>query len=189
MKNLVSVGQIVEQGMQVPFNHGGCFIEKEGRLIARGWQEGQMFILHSHEMKSTMFAKGHKADSNIELWHKRNNHINLHKLKSMQSKGVVIGLPMFKEKEIDDIYATCQFGKQHWPLFPKEINVRKSLLDIIHSDMWGPAQTTTFGWHWYYVTFINDFSRHSSIFLMRKKSEVFSHLQKFKSNAEKEMGR
>ena len=29
-KNLVSVGQIVEQGMQVRFDQGGCFIEKEG---------------------------------------------------------------------------------------------------------------------------------------------------------------
>ena len=36
MKNLVSVSRIVEQGMQVRFNHGGCFIEKEGRLITRG---------------------------------------------------------------------------------------------------------------------------------------------------------
>ena len=35
-KNMVSVGQIVEQVMQVRFNDGGCFIEKEGRLIARG---------------------------------------------------------------------------------------------------------------------------------------------------------
>ena len=30
MENLVSVGRIVEQGMQVRFNDGGCFIEKEG---------------------------------------------------------------------------------------------------------------------------------------------------------------
>ena len=30
MKNLVLVGQIVEQGMQVCFNQVGCFIEKEG---------------------------------------------------------------------------------------------------------------------------------------------------------------
>ena len=28
-KNLVSVGQIVEQGMHVRFNNEGCFIEKE----------------------------------------------------------------------------------------------------------------------------------------------------------------
>ena len=30
MKDLVSIGHIVEQGMQVHFNDGGCFIEKEG---------------------------------------------------------------------------------------------------------------------------------------------------------------
>ena len=29
-KNLVSVGQIVEQGMQVLLNDRGCFIKKEG---------------------------------------------------------------------------------------------------------------------------------------------------------------
>ena len=29
-KNLVSVGQVVEQGMQVRSNNRGCFIEKEG---------------------------------------------------------------------------------------------------------------------------------------------------------------
>ena len=76
-KNLVLVGKIVEQGMQVRFNDGGCFIEKEGRLIARGRREGQMFILNSQEMVSAMFANGHKVRADIELWHKRISHINL----------------------------------------------------------------------------------------------------------------
>ena len=44
-----------------------------------------MFILGSHEMKSSMFAKDHKGDADIELWHKRIGHINLQKLKGMQS--------------------------------------------------------------------------------------------------------
>ena len=52
-KNLVSVGQIVEQGMQVRFNNEGCFIEKEGRLVAHGRREGQMFILESNEVEPT----------------------------------------------------------------------------------------------------------------------------------------
>ena len=54
-------------------------------------------------MKSAMFAKSMKADSNIELWHKRIGHINLNKLKAMQSKGIVIGLLTFKEKEIEGV--------------------------------------------------------------------------------------
>ena len=28
-KNLISVGQIIEQGMQVKFKQSGCFIEKK----------------------------------------------------------------------------------------------------------------------------------------------------------------
>ena len=80
---LVSDGQIVEQGMQVLFNNGGCFIEKEDRLIAYGRREGRMFILDSHEMKSTMYAKGQRANTDIELWDKRIVHINLQKLKGI----------------------------------------------------------------------------------------------------------
>ena len=143
-KNLVSVGQIVEQGMQVRFDQDGCFIEKEGRIIARGRREGQMFILDLHEMKSAMFAKSTKVDSDIELWYKGIGHINLNRLKAMQSKGVVIRLPTFKEKKIEGVCEVCQFGKQHRHPFPKERNVSKGLLDVIHSDIWGSTQRTTF---------------------------------------------
>ena len=34
-KNLVSVGEIVDQGIQVRFTHLGCFIEEEGKVIAQ----------------------------------------------------------------------------------------------------------------------------------------------------------
>ena len=40
MENLVSVRKIVEQGMQVQLNRGGCFIEEKGHLVARGRREG-----------------------------------------------------------------------------------------------------------------------------------------------------
>ena len=73
-----------------------------------------------------MYTKGHKADIDIELWHdKRISHINLHKLKGMQMKGVVIELPTFIEKEITKVYEACQLGKQHRQSFPKERNVSK----------------------------------------------------------------
>ena len=63
-------------------------------------------------MKSAMFAKSTKTDSDIELWHKQIGHINLNKLKAMQSKGIIIGLPTFKEKEIEGVCKACQFSKQ-----------------------------------------------------------------------------
>ena len=144
-----------------------------------------MFILDSREMKSAMFAKNTKADSDIELWHKRIGHINLNKLKAMKSKGVVIGLPTFKEKEIEGVCEACQFSKQHRHPFLKERNVSKGLLDVVHSDVWGPTQTATFGGCRYYVLFIDDFSRHTWLYPMWQKSEVLRHFQRFKNEVEK----
>ena len=119
-KNVLHVSTS-EQGMLVRYNHGlGCFIKKEGSLIARRWREGQMFILDSNEVKSAMFVKGHKADTNIEFWHKRIGHINLQKLKGLQTIGVIIRHPTFQEKGIVGVCEACQFGKQQLHSFPNK---------------------------------------------------------------------
>ena len=47
-KNLVSIGQMVEQGLEVRFNIDGCFVEyfnNKDRLIAKGKRMGHMFTL------------------------------------------------------------------------------------------------------------------------------------------------
>ena len=55
-KNLVSVGQIVDQGMQVRFTHLGCFIEEEGQVIAQGRRDGRMFILDTNDIVAEIRA-------------------------------------------------------------------------------------------------------------------------------------
>ena len=175
--------------MQVQFNQSGCFIEKDGRLIARGWRDGRMFILDSNEVKLAIYAKGLKAKTNMELWHKRIGHINrVQRLRAMQSKGVVIELLAFESKQVDRVCEACQFGKQHRLPFPKGSYVSKGLFGVIHSDVWGPAQTLMIVGCRYYITFVDDYSHYMWIFLMEKKREVFSHFQKLKSQVEKETG-
>jgi len=65
-KNLVSVGQMVEQGLQVTFNLNGCFVEdmkNQSKLIAKGERNGQMFTLDVNipEVNSMLFAHGKGA--------------------------------------------------------------------------------------------------------------------------------
>ena len=62
-KNLVSFGQIVDQGMQVWFTHLGCFIEEEGQVIVQGRRDGRMFILDTNDVGTAMFTKGQKVES------------------------------------------------------------------------------------------------------------------------------
>ena len=94
-KNLVSFGQIVNQGTQVRFTNLGCFIEEEGQVIAQGRRDGRMFILDTNDDGTTMFTKGEKVESDIDLWHKQIGHVNYQRLQDRQSKQVVLGLPKF----------------------------------------------------------------------------------------------
>ena len=90
MKNLVSFGQIVNQGTQVRFTNLGCFIEEEGQVIAQGRRDGRMFILDTNDVGTAMFAKGQKVELDIDLWHKRIGHVNYQRLQDLQSKKVSV---------------------------------------------------------------------------------------------------
>ena len=175
-KNLVSVGQIVEQGMQVKFNKSGCFIEKHGKLIARGKRQGRMFILDVNmpQMAAAMFTKGSNIISDVEMWHKRIGHISMQTLQNMLRKNVVNGLPKLNICEISKVCEACQYGKQNRLSFPLEGYRSKNLLDLIHTDVWGPTKNAFTGNCRFYVTFIDDYSRKTWIYFMKEKSDVFS---------------
>ena len=51
--------------------------------------------------------------------------------------------------------------------------------DLIHSDMWGLSPITTFSGYRYYVTFIDDYTRCTWVYLLHRKSEVFSTFVRF----------
>ena len=62
--------------MQVRFTHLGCSIEEECQIIAQGCREGRMFTLYTNDVGTTLFTKGQKVKSDIDLWHKQIDHTN-----------------------------------------------------------------------------------------------------------------
>ena len=78
---------------------------------------------------------------------------------------------------------SCQLRKHTRVLFPKRLDPRtKSPFETVHTDVWGPSRfTSTLGFR-YFVTFIDDYSRCTWLFLMKTRVELFSIFQKF--NAE-----
>ena len=124
--------------MQVRFTHLRCFIEEEGQVIAQGRRHVRMFILDTNDVGTAMFAKEQKVESDIDLWHKQIGHINYQRLQDLQSKQVVFGLPKFSSRKAQ-ICEACQLGKQHQLPFPNERNQSRNKLDLIHSNVWGPA--------------------------------------------------
>ncbi len=88
--NLVSVGQMIEQGLQVWFNPNGCYVEDfkdKCHIFAKGKRVGKMFTLDVSmpEVETGMFAQGVGVVVDMDIWHKRINHVNEQRLKSMQN--------------------------------------------------------------------------------------------------------
>ena len=187
-KNLLSVGQIVDHGIQVRFTHLGCFIEVEGKVIAQGSRERRMFILETKEVGTMTFAEGQKVESDIDLWHKRFSHVNFLWLQEMQKKNIVFGLPKCSDR-IGQVWEVCHLVKHHQLPFPNERNWSRHQLDLIHSDKWGPAQNVSIGGSRYFVTFNDDYTKHTWAWLIAKKSKLFSGFLKVKSLAERETGK
>jgi hypothetical protein len=60
---------------------------------------------------------------------------------------------------------------------------------LIHSDVWGPAQNISLGGSPYFISFIDDYTRHTWIYLIERKSEVIDCFRNLKGFVENESGR
>ncbi|KAI5056154.1 hypothetical protein GOP47_0029675, partial [Adiantum capillus-veneris] len=61
-------------------------------------------------------------------------------------------------------------------------------LELVHYDVWGPASTPLLGGSLYYVTFIDDATRKTWVYVMKNKSDVFFIFQRWKAIVEYETG-
>jgi histone deacetylase 1/2 len=93
-------------------------------------------------------------------------------------------LPCSSEVNKEVVCDACQQAKSHQ--LPYSVSTSKSSapLEIIFSDVWGPA-IDSFGGKKYYVSFIDDYSKFTWIYLLRYKFEVFKYFREFQSLVER----
>ena len=68
--------------------------------------------------------------------------------------------------------------------FPFGSKRAKQILELVHSDLFGPMKVPSLGKSVYYVSFIDDFSRNTWIYFLKKKSKVFDKFKEFKALVE-----
>ena len=75
---------------------------------------------------------------------------------------------------------SCQLGKHTRVPFPKCLEQwTKFPFELIHTNIWGPSRIEyTLGFR-YFVTFIDDYSRCTWLFLIKNRAELFSIFLKF----------
>ena len=80
-------------------------------------------------------------------------------------------------------------GKQKKVTFSKAGRSSKlEKLELIHTDVWGPAPIRSLGGTLYYVTFIDDSTRKVWVYFLKNKSDVLSTFVKWKAEVENQTG-
>jgi hypothetical protein len=78
----------------------------------------------------------------------------------------------------------CVMGKMTQLPFSNSTSCTQFPLELVHSDVWGPAPINSINGHRYYVIFVDDFTRFTWFFPLKHKSQVLSSFQHFKNTME-----
>ena len=116
-----------------------------------------------------------------ERWHNRLGHPSFSIVYQILSKNKLI---FVDEHDRETICDACQKAKSHQLPYPVSTSVSSKPLELIFSDVWGQAPTSV-GRHKYYVSFIDDYSKYTWIYLIKHKSDVFQVFQNFQALVER----
>lgn len=90
-----------------------------------------------------------------DLLHKRLPHISSKGLDELSKQGI---LPTDLSKHVS-FCEHCLMGKSKRLCFTKAQHATKEILDYVHSDLWGPAHTSSLSRSRYFLSLVDDFSR------------------------------
>ena len=87
------------------------------------------------------------------MLHQRFCHSNKHVLKSILSS-----LAPHYPISVPEFCDACQYGKMHqFPFYFTGIKT-KAPLELVHTDLWGPASIPSLYGYRYYISFVDDYN-------------------------------
>jgi hypothetical protein len=157
----------------------------QGVVVAEARRDKNLYLLNVKVRKDTTHITN-SLDEGAMFWHERFGHLNMARLKELDA--TVDGMNL-KEVPLHHVCEACIEGKHQRTFFPKDEVTRASkLLELVHSDVCGPMKTTSLGGTRYFVTFIDDFSRKTHVYLLKAKGEVFDKFKEYKALVENQIG-
>jgi transposase InsO family protein len=183
--NLLSVGQMCDQGHKVTFDSQKCEIRKEGsgKLVATVARTSSNIYVLS-EIGNEKCCLG-KEDENW-LWHKRMGHMHFDNLVKDSKREAVREMPKIT-KPTNTLCKHFQQGKQTKTRFKsKEYSTTKPL-EIVHTDLVGPTTTKGLKGERYFMLLVDDYTRMTVVYFLKNKSEAFENFKIYKKMVENEM--
>jgi hypothetical protein len=137
------------------------------KIIGKGHESGGLYILDT-EVPKSVACSGVVAPFDA---HCRLGHPSLSLLKKL--------CPQFHS--LESLHCeSCEYAKHHRISLSHRVNKRADApFELVRSDVWGPCPVTSKTGFKYFVTFVDDYSRVTWLYLMKNRSELFSHFCSF----------
>ncbi|CAO2827720.1 unnamed protein product [Amaranthus hypochondriacus] len=188
-RNLVSISRLVRFGYSFTFLDDLFSLFFNSELIGNGKLIDGLYSLglQNEATNNVMYVQtGLKRcvmneDSSI-LWHRRLGHISIERIKRLVKEGVLSTLDFTDFETCIDCIKGKQTNKSK-----KGAKRSSSILEIIHSDICCPDMDA-YGQR-YFITFIDDYSRYMSLYMLHNKSDALEAFKLFKAEVEKQCGK
>lgn len=113
------------------------------------------------------------ADSNVLLWHRRLGHAPLHILQNIS----VVSYHYKNNPLLSCL--ECLKATQHCSSFSQSQSTSVSCFDLVHIDVWGPYKHTSYDGYKYFITVVDDYSRHTWVHMLTHKGYAFNFIKSF----------
>ncbi|CAI7894218.1 unnamed protein product [Closterium sp. NIES-54] len=167
--NLVSGADLQDGGVN-PLH-----VCSDGPTLGHVAASGQVFAAASRSGPESAPCSCRLLSHQTLLWHHRLGHPSLPRLQGMASRVLVSGLPWSLPPLPPGPAPTCvpcvkgqQRAAPHSPEFPPT----EAPLQTLHMDVWGPARVRGQGHERYFLLVVDDYSRYTTVFPLRRKGEV-----------------
>ena len=173
-ENLISSFLLNKAGFKQTMKSDNYVSTKNGLFVGKAYACDGMFksnVRNNKASTSSIFML-----SSINFWHARLCHINSRYMGIMSSLGLIPRLSKYFEKcEKCETCRQAKFTKR-----PHKSVVRNTeFLELIHFDLCEFKGILTRGGNRYIITFIDDFSKYTTIYLLKNKSDALEKFQDF----------
>lgn len=177
-RNLLSVKRMETAGIKVIFESGVVKLFKSNMGLIGIGQRNNLYEITFEVVKIQECYVTEKHENELRKWHKRFGHISYSGLDRLIKCKMVNGLNEHLQINKVEFCSACISGKMNRLPFGTRLR-SKRLLEIIHTDVCGPITPASFDDNKYFVTFIDDFSNFTMVYLMKHKSEVFTYFREY----------
>jgi hypothetical protein len=181
-KHLLSVHKLARDNHVFFEFHSYHFFIKDittRQVLLAGKSEVGLYPIKLSDIESFKQALLHIKVS-PDQWHARFGHPSTQVVRSILRLN---NLPYSKELS-PTICNACQLGKSHQLPYNNAIHRSTSPLQLVFSDVWGPAPKSVGGYS-YYISSIDDCSKFTWVYLMHDRSEVQRIFLQFQTHVER----